>query len=93
MSLIAWILVGLISGWLASLITETNESIVMDIVIGVLGSLIGGTVLTLLTTGSLDLTNGFTGFNLGSVVVSVLGAVILLVIVKYFKNNNSSHHA
>ena len=80
-NILAWIIVGGIAGWLASLLVQgTGMGIVGDIIVGIVGALIGGFVLSLLLPG----TFGFTGFNLGSLIVAFIGAVILLFIVKLF---------
>ncbi len=74
MSIILWIVLGAIAGWLASLITRTNssQSIFGDIVVGILGALLGGFVMSLFGQA------GVSGFNVYSVIVAVLGAVLLL---------------
>lgn len=76
---------GLIAGWIASIITGTNERVNgwMNIVVGVLGAVIGGLVLRLFGV------NLSSGFSVGSLVTAVLGAVILLAIVKAFRRNSS----
>ena len=80
-NILAWIIVGGIAGWLASLVVQgTGMGIVGDIIVGIVGALIGGFILSLLLPG----TFGFTGFNLGSLIVAFIGAVILLFIVKLF---------
>jgi uncharacterized membrane protein YeaQ/YmgE (transglycosylase-associated protein family) len=84
-SLIAWIIVGGISGWIASMLVkgDGNQGWLTNIVVGMVGSLVGGTVVTFLSTGALDLLNtDFNNFNLVSVIVSVLGAVIFLSVLK-----------
>ncbi len=63
---------GAAAGWVASLITKTNNGIFGDIVVGIIGALLGGFIVSLF--GQL----GITGFNLYSFLVSVLGAVLLL---------------
>jgi len=74
MGIIAWVLVGLIAGWLASLVMKTNDSQGMfaDIVLGVLGGLVGGFLMNLLGFA------GTTGFNLYSILVATLGAILLI---------------
>jgi len=80
-NILAWIIVGGIAGWLASLLVRGGGmGIVGDIIVGIVGALIGGFVLSVLLPG----TFGITGFNLGSLVVAFIGAVILLFIVKLF---------
>ena len=80
-NLLVWIIVGGIAGWLASLVVQgTGMGVIGDIIVGVVGALIGGFLLSLLAPGVF----GITGFNLGSLIVAFIGAVILLVIVKLF---------
>lgn len=78
MGIILWIVLGALAGWIASMVMRTNaeQGIVLDIVVGVVGALIGGFVMSLFG-GS-----GVTGFNLYSLIVAVLGAVLLLWIVR-----------
>lgn len=75
MSILGWIVLGGIAGWLASLITHSRLGCVMDIIVGIVGAVIGGFLFSLVGG------RGVTGFNLGSLLVAVLGAVVLLVIV------------
>jgi uncharacterized membrane protein YeaQ/YmgE (transglycosylase-associated protein family) len=80
-NLLAWLIVGGVAGWLASLLVRgAAMGIVGDIIVGIVGAFIGGSVLTLLLPGTVSLT----GFNLGSLVVAFIGAVIVLVLVKLF---------
>ena len=80
-NLLVWIIVGGIAGWLASLVVQgAGMGIVGDIIVGVVGALIGGFLLSLLLPGAF----GITGFNLGSLVVAFIGALVLLFIVKLF---------
>lgn len=83
MSIIAWIVLGAIAGWLASLIMRTNSSqgIFGDIIIGILGALLGGWITSLFGTA------GVTGFNLASIAVAVLGSVVLIAIVRMFRGD------
>jgi uncharacterized membrane protein YeaQ/YmgE (transglycosylase-associated protein family) len=73
MGIIAWIVLGLIAGWIASkLVHGEGSGLMMNLVLGVLGAFIGGILVSAL--GGV----GITGFNLWSLVVAVLGAVVLL---------------
>ena len=74
MGILAWIIFGGIAGWLAHLITGKGGGLISNIIVGIIGAFIGGGVMSLLGKG------GVTGFNLGSLVTAVLGAIILLVI-------------
>ena len=78
-NVLAWIVVGGVAGWLASLVVQgSGMGVLADIIVGIVGAILGGLVLSLLLPG----TFGFTGFNFGSLVVSFVGAVILLVIMR-----------
>jgi uncharacterized membrane protein YeaQ/YmgE (transglycosylase-associated protein family) len=78
MNFLLWILLGAIAGWLASLIMKTNRSqgTLMDIVVGIIGAFLGGFLFE--TFGR----SGVTGFNLYSLLVAVIGAVVLLFLVR-----------
>jgi uncharacterized membrane protein YeaQ/YmgE (transglycosylase-associated protein family) len=75
MSILAWIVLGGISGWIASLIVnKTGEGLLRDILLGIVGAFAGGWLFT--TFGS----TGVTGFNLWSGFVAVVGGVVVLVL-------------
>jgi uncharacterized membrane protein YeaQ/YmgE (transglycosylase-associated protein family) len=75
MSFIAWIVLGLIAGFIASkLVNKTGEGMLMDIVLGVVGAVIGGWLFR--TFGM----PGVTGFNIYSLIVAVVGAAVFLVL-------------
>jgi uncharacterized membrane protein YeaQ/YmgE (transglycosylase-associated protein family) len=73
MSVIAWIVFGLIAGFIASkIVNRSGEGPLLDIVLGVVGAVVGGFLFNLI--GAV----GVTGFNVWSLCVAVLGAVVLL---------------
>ena len=75
MSMIAWIVLGLIAGFIASkLVNKTGEGIIIDIILGIVGAVVGGFVFNQLGAA------GVTGFNLYSMLVAVIGAVLVLVV-------------
>ena len=75
MSMIAWIVLGLIAGFIASkLVNKTGEDIVLDLGLGIVGAIVGGFVFNQLGAA------GVTGFNLYSMLVALIGAVLVLVI-------------
>jgi uncharacterized membrane protein YeaQ/YmgE (transglycosylase-associated protein family) len=79
MSLLWFLLIGLIAGWLASVITGgSGRGILMDIVIGVVGSYIGGFLFR-----SLGVSSG--SGTLGSIIVATIGAVVLVLIMRMFR--------
>ena len=80
MSLLATLIVGLLAGYLASRIMKTGGDLVTNLVIGILGSLIGG-ALTQQVLGH----NLMSGLNLTSIGVAALGAVMLLTVLKLLR--------
>lgn len=74
MGLLSWAILGLLAGWIASLIMKTDESqgALKDILMGVVGAVVGGWVMSFFGQ------SGVTGVNFYSVAVAVLGAVILI---------------
>ena len=75
MSFIAWIVLGLIAGFIASkIVNKAGEGLLLDIVLGIVGAVVGGYLFQ--TFGMV----GVTGLNLYSILVSVIGAVVVLFI-------------
>jgi uncharacterized membrane protein YeaQ/YmgE (transglycosylase-associated protein family) len=75
MSFVAWIILGLISGFIASkLVNKTGEGLLLDIVLGVVGAFVGGWLFS--TFGMA----GVTGLNIYSMVVAAIGAIVVLVV-------------
>ena len=75
MSIVAWVVLGLISGFLASkVVNKTGEGVVLDIVLGVIGAVVGGFIFSAVGT------SGVTGLNIWSLFVAFIGAVVVLVI-------------
>jgi uncharacterized membrane protein YeaQ/YmgE (transglycosylase-associated protein family) len=90
MSFIVWLIVGGLLGWVASMIMGTNDKqgIFLNIIVGIVGAFLGGLILApLFGTGTI---NNY-DFSIGSLLVSLLGAVILLFIVNFFRKRR--HHA
>lgn len=81
MGTIAWLFLGGIAGWIASMIMKTDDSqgIILNIVVGIVGAWLGGFLFGLLGGA------GVTGFNFYSLGVSVVGAVALIWIVKMIR--------
>lgn len=78
MGLLSWILVGLIAGWLAGVVMKGGGyGVVGDIIVGVIGAILGGFLAQVLFK-----VDGISGFNLPTILVAFLGAVILVAIVR-----------
>jgi uncharacterized membrane protein YeaQ/YmgE (transglycosylase-associated protein family) len=81
MNIIIWLIVGGILGWLASMLMRRPEGMLMNVVVGIVGALVGGWLLApMFGTGTINQSD----FSLASLGVSFLGAVILLGIVNLF---------
>ncbi len=78
MSLLVWVIFGAFAGWIASMVAGTNErqGAFGNVVVGILGAVIGGWIMTSLGYGDIS------GFNLYSLLVAVAGAVVLLFVWK-----------
>lgn len=76
MNILLWIFFGALAGWIASAIMKTNagQGTVMDIIMGIVGALVGGFVMNFFGQ------SGVTGFNLYSLIVAVVGAMIVIFI-------------
>jgi uncharacterized membrane protein YeaQ/YmgE (transglycosylase-associated protein family) len=75
MSILAWIILGLIAGFIASkLVNRTGSGLVMDLLLGVVGAFVGGFLFTRFGAA------GVTGLNIYSILVATLGAIVVLVI-------------
>ena len=85
MGIIAWIVLGLIAGFIASLMVNRHgEGFFGDIILGIIGAVVGGFVARLIGF------NGVTGFNVYSMLIAVIGAVICLAI--YHAATNRHHN-
>jgi uncharacterized membrane protein YeaQ/YmgE (transglycosylase-associated protein family) len=75
MTIIGWLILGLIAGFIASkIVNKTGEGVVLDIVLGIVGAVVGGWLFASLGG------TGVTGFNLYSMFVAVVGAIVVLVL-------------
>ena len=85
MNILACIVVGILAGWLAERIAGRNHGLLMNLIVGIIGASIGGFLISSLL--------GFhyaEGFNLPSILVATLGAVILLAVLGGFQNRRVS---
>ncbi len=82
MGIILWIVFRALAGWIASLVmhTDAQQGPVLNIVVGIVGAVIGGFLFSLVGQA------GVTGFNLYSLIVAVVGAIALIAVVKAVRN-------
>lgn len=75
MGIIAWIVLGLVAGFIGSkIVNKTGEGLVLDIILGIVGAVVGGWLFSFFGA------HGVTGLNLYSLVVAVIGAIVVLVV-------------
>ncbi len=75
MSIFAWIILGLVSGFIASkIVNRSGEGLVIDVVLGVVGAVVGGFLFNMVGAA------GVSGLNVWSMFVAVMGAIVVLVI-------------
>jgi uncharacterized membrane protein YeaQ/YmgE (transglycosylase-associated protein family) len=81
---LVWIIVGAIIGWVASSLMRQREGLLLNIVVGIVGAFVGGLLLSpLLGVGTINQGN----FSLPGLIVSLLGAIILLAVVSLFRRS------
>lgn len=88
MGFIIWLVIGGLVGWIASLIMKTDreQGLLLNIVVGIVGAVIGGWVLSpLLGVSTINQSN----FSIASIVVSILGAVILLGLINLLRRSRA----
>jgi len=83
MGFLIWLIVGGIVGWLASLVMRTDgqQGILLNVVVGIVGAFLGGLLISpLVGVGTIN-----DGITIGSIIVSLVGAIVLLAIVNLFR--------
>jgi len=74
MSILAWVVLGLVAGFIGSkIVNKTGEGFVLDIILGIIGAVVGGYLFNMVGAA------GVTGVNIYSLIVAVIGAVLVLV--------------
>lgn len=78
MGWLAWLVIGAVAGWLASMVMRTNreQGLLLDIIVGIIGAFLGGLLFNVFGAA------GVTGFNIWSLFVAFIGAVVLLALVR-----------
>jgi len=85
MNFILWLIFGALVGWLASIVMRTDgqQGAILNIVVGIIGAFLGGFLFSMLGIGGSNINNS--DFSLPSLIVSFIGAVVLLAIVNMFR--------
>ena len=85
MSIVAWIIVGIIAGWLAERFTGRDHGLLTNLIVGIIGAFVGGILFSTLL--------GFDyrqGFNIASIVVATVGAIVFLYLLDLFMGQRRS---
>lgn len=88
MNFIIWLVIGGVIGWLASMVMKTDgqQGIILNVVVGIVGAFLGGWLISpLVGVGTINQDN----FSIGAMVVSFVGALILLAIVNFFRRGSA----
>jgi uncharacterized membrane protein YeaQ/YmgE (transglycosylase-associated protein family) len=80
MGILLWIIFGALAGWIASMIMKTEAGAMMDIIMGIVGAVVGGFLMNMIGQ------SGVTGFNLYSIIVAVIGAIVVIYIGRMVRN-------
>ncbi len=86
MGWLAWLIIGALAGWLASIVMHTNGSqgLLMDVIVGIIGAFIGGFLFSVIGAP------GVTGFNVWSLFVAFIGAIVLLGLLRLFTGTRTT---
>jgi uncharacterized membrane protein YeaQ/YmgE (transglycosylase-associated protein family) len=75
MSIIVWLVLGLVAGFIGSkIVNKSGEGVVLDVVLGIVGAVVGGLLFSIVGASPV------TGFNIYSIFVAVIGAIVVLAI-------------
>ena len=85
MGILAWIILGAIAGWITNLIMGGKEGVIATIILGIVGAVVGGFL-----AGTVLKVADVTGVNVQSIVVSVIGAVIVVAVFRMFRGRRSA---
>jgi uncharacterized membrane protein YeaQ/YmgE (transglycosylase-associated protein family) len=85
LAIISWIILGALAGWIASMImgTDAEQGWLSNIVVGIIGAFVGGLIVRLFGG------TGATGLNLGSLLTAILGAIILLALLRGYRRRGT----
>lgn len=80
-NILVWIIVGAIAGWLAGVVMKSNQSLLGNIILGIIGSIVGGFVLSLVPgTDPID-----SGLSIGHILTATVGAIIVIAVARMLR--------
>ena len=80
-TILLWLVFGALVGWIAGLIMKSSNTLVMNIILGIIGSIVGGFIASLLGFGGF----GAFSFNIVNIIISIIGACLVIFIVRQLK--------
>lgn len=80
-NIIVWLIVGAIAGWLAGIVMKSRQNLIGDIILGIIGSVVGGFVLTLIP----GVQSVESGLSIGHILTAMIGAIIVIAIVRVLR--------
>ncbi|MBK8024490.1 MAG: GlsB/YeaQ/YmgE family stress response membrane protein [Chloroflexi bacterium] len=80
-NIIVWLIVGAIAGWLAGIVMKSSQGLITNIILGIIGSFVGGFVLTLVP----GVQSVETGLSIGHILTAMVGAIIVIAIVRILR--------
>jgi uncharacterized membrane protein YeaQ/YmgE (transglycosylase-associated protein family) len=80
-NMIVWLIVGAIAGWLAGIVMKSRQGLITNIILGIVGSFVGGFVLTLVP----GVQSVETGLSLGHILTAMIGAIIIIAVVRLLR--------
>jgi uncharacterized membrane protein YeaQ/YmgE (transglycosylase-associated protein family) len=80
-NIVVWIIVGAVAGWLASVVMKSNQGLITTIILGIIGSFVGGFVLTLVP----GVQSVESGLSIGHILTATVGAIVVIAIVRFLR--------
>jgi uncharacterized membrane protein YeaQ/YmgE (transglycosylase-associated protein family) len=80
-NIIVWLIVGAVAGWLAGIVMKSRQGLITNIILGIVGSFVGGFVLTLVP----GVQSVETGLSLGHILTAMVGAIIIIAVVRLLR--------
>lgn len=80
-NIIVWLIVGAIAGWLAGIVMKSRQGLITNIILGIIGSFVGGFVLTLIP----GVQSVETGLSLGHILTAMIGAIVVIAVVRLLR--------
>lgn len=80
-NIIVWLIVGAVAGWLAGIVMKSRQGLLTNIILGIIGSFVGGFVLTLIP----GVQSVETGLSIGHILTAMVGAIVVIAVVRLLR--------